>query len=60
MNDAKAIKNICMVLPVTEEEVHQINHKLKTPHNWYDVATEIINDFNDPYIDDTNMDEEDY
>jgi hypothetical protein len=60
MNDAKAIENICMVLPVTEEEVQQVNHKLKTPHNWHYVATEIISDFSNSYIDNTNMDEEDY
>jgi hypothetical protein len=60
MNNAKAIKNICMVLPVSEEEVCQVNHKLKSPHNWHSVATKIINDINNSYIDDTNMNEEEY
>jgi hypothetical protein len=46
MSDAKAIENICMALPVSEEEVHQANIKIKSPHNWYDVATKIINEFN--------------
>jgi hypothetical protein len=60
MSNAKAIENICMVLPVSEEEVRQANIKIKLPHNWHDVATEIIKEFNDSYIDDTNMDKEDY
>jgi hypothetical protein len=60
MNDAKAIENICMVLPVSEEEVLQANFKIKTPHNWHNVATDIINRLNISYIDDTNMDEEIY
>jgi hypothetical protein len=60
MNDAKAIENIYMVLPVSEEEVLQANFEIKTPHNWHDIATKIINRFNNSYIDDTNMDEEIY
>jgi hypothetical protein len=60
MNDAQAIENICMVLPVSEEEVLQANFEIKTPHNWHDVATKIINRFNNSYIDDTNMDKEIY
>jgi hypothetical protein len=60
MNDAKAIENICMVLPVSEEEVQLANINIKSPHNWHDVATEIINKFNNSYIDDTNMDKENY
>jgi hypothetical protein len=59
MSDAKAIENICMVLPVSKEEVCQANIKIKSPHNWHDIATKIINEFNDSYIDDTDMDEED-
>jgi hypothetical protein len=46
MSDAKAIVNICMVLPVSKEEVHQANIKIKSPHNWHDVATKIIKEFN--------------
>jgi hypothetical protein len=49
-----------MVLPVSEEEVQQANFDIKTPHNWHDVTTKIINNFNNSYIDDTNMDEESY
>jgi hypothetical protein len=60
MNNAKAIENIYMVLPVSEEEVIQVNFNIKTPHNWHDVATEIINRYNNSYTDDTNMDEETY
>jgi hypothetical protein len=60
MSDAKAIESICMVLPVSEEEVQQANFNIKTPHNWHDVATEIISKFNNSYIDDTNIDEEIY
>jgi hypothetical protein len=60
MNDAKAIENICMVLPVSEEEVQLENINIKSPHNWHNVATEIIKKFNNSYIDDTNMDEENY
>jgi hypothetical protein len=58
MSDAKAIGSICMVLPVSK--VQQANFDIKTPHNWHDVTTEIINNFNNSYIDDTNMDEESY
>jgi hypothetical protein len=60
MNDTKAIENICMVLPVSEEEVQLANINIKSPHNWHDVTTKIINKFNNSYIDDTNMDEANY
>jgi hypothetical protein len=60
MSEAKAIEKICMVLPVSIEEVQQTNLNIKTPHNWHDVATIIINNINNSYIDDTNMDEENY
>jgi hypothetical protein len=60
MNDTKAIECICIVLPVSKEEVQQANFNIKTPHNWHDIATEIINKFNNSYIDDTNMDKETY
>jgi hypothetical protein len=43
MSDRKAIECICMILPISEEEVKQENHQLRTPHNWHDVATTIIN-----------------
>jgi hypothetical protein len=49
-----------MVLPVSEEEVQQANFDIKAPHNWHNVATEIINKFNNSYIDHTNMDKEIY
>jgi hypothetical protein len=42
MSDKKAIKCICMILPISEEEVKQENHQLRTPHNWHNVATTII------------------
>jgi hypothetical protein len=60
MTDDKAVESICMVLPVSEEEVYQANHDIKSPHNWHDVATKIINNYNNSYIDNTNMDEENY
>jgi hypothetical protein len=60
MSDTKAIENICMVLPVSEEEVRQANIKIKSPHNWHNVATEIIKEYNESYINNTNMDKEDY
>jgi hypothetical protein len=60
MSDAKAIESIYMGLPVSEEEVQQVNFDIKSPHNWHDIATKIINNFNNSYVDDTNMDEESY
>jgi hypothetical protein len=60
MSEAKAIEQICIVLPISEEEVQQTNLNIKTPHNWHDIATEIINNFNNSYIDDTNMNDENY
>jgi hypothetical protein len=60
MSEAKAIEQICMVLPVSEEKVQQANIDIKSPHNWHDVATEIINKYNNTYIDDTNMDDKIY
>jgi hypothetical protein len=60
MSKAKAIEQICMILPVSEEEVQQANTDIKSPHNWHNVTTEIFNKYNNSYIDDTNMDDENY
>jgi hypothetical protein len=60
MSDRKAIKCICMILPISEEEVEQEDHQLCTPHNWHDVAATIIKKYGTTYIDDINMDKEDY
>jgi hypothetical protein len=57
MDNNKAIENICMILPVSEEEVKQINQSLWTPHTWHDIAKAIIKDFNKSYIDNMNMEE---
>jgi hypothetical protein len=42
MSDRKAIESICMILPISEEEVEQENHQLSTPHNWHNITTTII------------------
>jgi hypothetical protein len=60
MSEAKAIEQICMILPVSEEEVQQANTDIKSLHNWHDVATEIINNYNNSHIDDTNMEDKNY
>jgi hypothetical protein len=48
MNDRKAIECICMILPISEEEVEQENLQLHTPHNWHNVATTIIKNMAQP------------
>jgi hypothetical protein len=61
MDSTKAINSICIVLPISEEEVEQANHNLQNPHTWHDIAKSIINDFNkSSYIDDTDLDDEEY
>jgi hypothetical protein len=60
MNDRKAIECISIILPISEEEVRQDNLQLHTLHNWHNVATTIIKKYGTTYIDDTNMNKEDY
>jgi hypothetical protein len=38
MNDEKAIENICMAIPISKEEVKQVNLKMHTPHSWHNIA----------------------
>jgi hypothetical protein len=59
VDNTKAIKSICMVLPISEEEIRQANHNLQNPHTWHNVAKSIINNISkSSYIDDTDMDNE--
>jgi hypothetical protein len=50
MSDAKSIEQICMILTVYKEEIQQANINIKSPHNWHNVTTEIVNKFNNSYI----------
>jgi hypothetical protein len=60
INNRKAVECIYMILPISTEEVKQENLLLHIPHNWHDVATTIIKKYSTTYIDDTNINEEDY
>jgi hypothetical protein len=60
MTDKEAIECICMILPLSEEEVEQEDYQLHTPHNWHDVATKIIKKYGTTYTDNTSMNEEEY
>jgi Lon protease-like protein len=61
MDNTKAINSICMVLPISKEEVKQANCNLQNPHTWHDIAKSIINDLNkSSYMDDTDNNNEEY